>query len=133
VVVTVGRGPIVAKSGKQKIVAKSSSEAELIAASDEIGEGIHVRDFLIEQGYTVGPATLHQDNMSTMKLIEKGRSTSDRTKHVNVRYFFVKDRVKRGEIEVRHSPTSTMMADILTKPLQGELFRKMRDALLNWK
>jgi hypothetical protein len=133
VVVTVGRGPIVAKSGKQKIVAKSSSEAELIAASDEVGEGIHIRDFLIEQGYTVGPATLHQDNMSTMKLIEKGRSTSDRTKHVNVRYFFVKDRVNRGEIEVRHSPTSTMMADILTKPLQGELFRKMRDALLNWK
>ena len=64
-------------------------------------------------------------------MIAKGRATSERTRHVNIRYFFVKDRVDAGEIVIEHMPTHLMIADILTKPLQGELFKRMRDALLN--
>lgn len=131
--VSIGRGPIVTKSSKQKLVTKSSTEAELVGASDEISLGLYARDFLIEQGYEMGPATLYQDNKSTMQLIEKGRSTSDRTRHINVRYFFLKDRADANEIQVEHLSTEKMVADILTKPLQGELFRKLRAELLNWK
>ena len=76
------------------------------------------------------PAKLYQDNMSTISLISNGRSTSARTRHVAIRFFFVKDRIDSGEIAVEHMPTGQMIADIMTKPLQGDLFRKMRAWLL---
>jgi hypothetical protein len=49
---------------------------------------------------------------------------------VAIRYFFVKDRIDSGEIVVEHMPTGLMIADIMTKPLQGDLFRKMRAWLM---
>jgi hypothetical protein len=81
----------------------------------------------------VGPAKIYQDNKSTIQLAEKGKSTSERTKHINVRFFFVHDRMESGEIELEYMPTEDMVADILTKPLQGAQFEKLRDALLNWR
>jgi len=128
--IRLGRGTILAKSSKQKLVSKSSTESELIALSDSSSLIIRCRDFLVAQGYNLKAATIYQDNMSTMALVEKGRSTSDRTKHINVRYFFVKDRVEAGEIKIEHMPTENMIADVLTKPLQGNLFRRLRKELL---
>jgi hypothetical protein len=81
----------------------------------------------------MAPATVYQDNMSTIALAAKGRSTSDRTRHIHIRYFFVKDRVDSGEVRIEYKPTKLMLADLLTKPLQGDLFRAMRKELLNWE
>ena len=78
------------------------------------------------------PVCAYQDNTSTVFMAEKGRSTSDRTRHINVRYFWIKDRIDTGELELKYLATKDMIADILTKPLQGELFRKLRALLLNW-
>jgi hypothetical protein len=131
-IITLGKhGPVHAKSNKQKLVTKSSTEAELVSLSDNISQVVWTRDFLMSQGYKMKAATVYQDNMSTMALAEKGRSTAEKTRHINIRYFFVKDRVEAGEIEIKYCPTEHMLADILTKPLQGEAFRKMRDILLN--
>ncbi len=68
--------------------------------------------------------------MSTLQLIKNGRTSSDRTRHIDIRYFFVKDRVEQGEIVCRHQPTESMLADVLTKPLQGALFRRLQQELL---
>jgi hypothetical protein len=130
--ITLGRGAVFVRSAKQKIVSKSSTESELIGLSDSLSQAIWTRDFLIGQGYTMGPATVYQDNMSAIALAAKGKSTSDRTRHIHIRYFFVKDRVDAGEISVEYKPTTMMLADLLTKPLQGDLFRAMRKDLLNW-
>ena len=121
------------RSGKQKIVSKSLTESELISLSDSVPQAVWSRDFLSNQGYKIDPALIYQDNKSTIALAEKGRSTSDRTRHINIRYFFVKDRIDQGEIKVQYLPTEDMIADILTKPLQGVLFRKLRKQLLNWE
>ena len=129
--ITLGGGPIFAKSSKQKLVTKSSTEAELVGLSDSASQVIWTRNFLMAQGYQMNPAIIKQDNMSTLALAEKGRSTSERTRHVNIRYFFIKDRVNSGDLKLEYLPTSEMIADILTKPLQGEAFRVLRDALLN--
>ena len=126
-----GKGAFYVQSSKQKIVSKSSTESEIIAVSDGLSEVIWARNFLLDQGVPLGPAVVYQDNKSTMALIAKGRSTSSRTKHIHIRYFFVKDRVEAGEVVIRYAPTEEMLADILTKPLQGELFRKLRNSLLN--
>jgi len=132
IVVSFGAGGILFSSTKQKLNTTSSTEAELVGLSDAIPHIVHSREFLIGQGYDVGPAIVYQDNMSTMKLVENGRSNSVRTRHINIRFFFVKDRVDKGEIIVKHMPTDSMIADILTKPLQGEKFRELRAKLLNW-
>jgi hypothetical protein len=130
-VIMMDKGSLFARSVKQKIVTKSSTECEIVGVSDGLSQVIWTRDFLLAQGHKMAPATLYQDNTSTMAMIAKGRATSERTRHVHIRYFFVKDRVDAGEIVIEHMPTKSMVADILTKPLQGELFREMRDALLN--
>jgi hypothetical protein len=98
--------------------------------SDVLPQIIWTRDFLCEQGYVIPPATLYQDNTSTITLAEKGHSRSARTRHIGIRFFFVKDRMDGGEVRLVHMPTSEMIADIMTKSLQGALFRKMRAWLM---
>ena len=130
-VISIGSGAAFVKSSKQKLVSKSSTEAELIALSDMTSNIIWTREFLQHQGYYMNAASVYQDNTSTIALAEKGRSTSERTRHVNIRYFFIKDRISSGDIKITYLPTNEMTADILTKPLQGELFRKLRSKLLH--
>ena len=129
-VVSMGKGPIMAKSTKQKIVTKSSTEAELVGMSDSVSLVIWCRNFLESQGYKVPPAKVFQDNLSTIAMVRSGKPTSDRTRHVSIRYFFVHDREVNGEVQLEYKPTKEMIADILTKPLQGELFTRLRDQLL---
>ena len=130
-VITLGKGAVHAKSTKQKLVSKSSTESELVALSDEASQVLWTRNFLELQGYSMRPAKIYQDNMSTIALADKGRSTSERTRHINVRYFFTKDKVESGELVIEYLPTEEMLADLLTKPLQGALFRRLRNQLLN--
>ena len=132
-IISLARGPVYASSSKQKLVSKSSTEAELIGVSDVLSHVLWARDFLIEQGHEVGSAKLYQDNTSTILLANKGLSSSGRTRHIGVRYFFIKDRIDAGEVELEHMSTTDMIADILTKPLQGQLSRALRQQLLNWK
>jgi hypothetical protein len=131
-VITLGKGPVYAKSGIQRLNTTSSAESELVALSDSTGQIIWTRQFLEHQGYKVGPATVYEDNQSAIKLAENGRSNSSRTRHIAIRYFFISDRMKAGEIKVEYLNTADMIADILTKPLQGALFRRLRSLLLNW-
>ena len=131
-VIGIGRGPVYSKSTGQKLNTKSSTEVELVALSDSTSQIIWTRNFLEEQGFKMGPATVYQDNMSTIALVKNGKSNSDRTRHIAIRFFFISDRVTSKEINVEYMPTGEMLADILTKPLQGALFVKLRDKLLNW-
>ena len=132
-VISLGAGPIYCKSSKHKIVTKSSTESELVALSDSSSQIIWVREYLLFQGYPMEAATVYQDNQSTIVMAEKGRSTSARTRHISIRFFFIKDRIESGEIILEYKPTADMVADILTKPMQGELFRRLRDLLMGKK
>ena len=131
-VIRIGRGPVYSKSTGQKLNTKSSTEAELVALSDSTSQIIWTRNFLEEQGLKMGPATVYQDNMSTIALIKNSKSNSDRTRHIAIRFFLISDRVTSKEINVEYMPTVEMLADILTKPHQGALFVKLTEKLLNW-
>ena len=113
---------------------KSSTEAELVGCSDIIGVVDHIKSILkdIGESFKTPCMLLHQDNQSTIRLINKGCAQSFRSKHINVRYFFLKERIDNNEVKVIYCPTDLMLADVLTKPLQGEKFNLGRDRLLNW-
>ena len=67
-----------------------------------------------------------------MSLIERGRSGAERTRHIAIRYFWVKERVTNGEMIIEHKGTKEMYANILTKPLQGSQFVYERESLTGW-
>jgi hypothetical protein len=127
---TLGTGSIYSSSTKQKITTKSSSEAELVAASDTSGRLLAFRNYLISRKYITSPAVLGQDNLATKQMLEKGISSSKRTRHLNIRYFFVKDYVEEKQLNVSYISTNDMIADVLTKPIQGKQFQRLRDKLL---
>ena len=54
----------------------------------------------------------------------------ERTKHINIRYFFITDRVDKGDVSLVWCPTGDMIGDFMTKPLQGALFWKFRDQIM---
>ena len=58
-------------------------------------------------------------------------SSGKRTRHIAIRYFFIADRISNKELRVEYCPTEDMVADLFTKPLQGALFRRLRDIILN--
>ena len=132
VIVLGAGGPLLAKSSKQKIVTKSSTEAELVGLSDTATLAIHLRNFVLDQGYEIGPAVVYQDNMSCMALMKRGGPGSERSRHINIRHFWLSERVDKGEVVIEHLGTEEMFANVLTKPVQGAQFAKERMGLTNW-
>lgn len=129
-----GWGVLLTKCQKQKLNTKSSTEGEIVGLSDYMPNIIWARMFLDAQGYTLKENIVYQDNMSAMKIAKNGKmSSGQKTKHMNNRYFWIKDRVKSEGITVQYCPTEKMIADFFTKPLQGSLFRKFRDVILGYE
>jgi hypothetical protein len=130
---SMGRGSVYSTSTKQKLVTRSLTECELVGVRDLMPQIEWTKLCLQEQGCTVQDTILYQDNMSAMLLEKKGRasSSSKRTKHINLRYFYVKDKVDKCDISIEHCPTKDMLADFFTKPLQGSLFFKQHDRVVN--
>ena len=126
-----GQGFPIVSSTKQKINTKSSTECELVGGDDFMPAICWTRYFVDAQAYHVVDNIMFQDNKSSILLEKNGKaSSSKRTKHINVRYFFITDRIAKGELSVTWCPTGDMIGDFMTKPLQGALFRKFRDQIM---
>ena len=127
-----GHGCLVNISSKQKINTRSSTEAELVAINDAMALVLWCRLFIMGQGFDVHDNIVYQDNQSTMLLSNNGRhSSGKKTRHIEIRYYFITDHVKRKNIHLKCCPTEAMISDFFTKPLQGSQFRKFRDFILN--
>ena len=73
----------------------------------------------------------YQDNESAIKMEKNGlKSCGSKSRHIKIRYFFIKDILDNEGIELKHCKTEVMLADFLTKPLQGSQFRMMRDIIM---
>lgn len=118
-------------SSKQKLNTKSSTEAEVVGLSDGLSPVIWIRELLLAQGYTLPPTKVHQDNQGVLSIMQLGRRPKHRTKHLNIRHFFARDRVASGDIELCYCPTREMIADVLTKAVNGELFHHLTRLLWN--
>ena len=88
-VISFGWGGIICKSKKQNTNTKSSTEAELIGASDYLPHTLCVKMLMEAQGYPIKKATFYQDNESAIKMEQNGRaSCGQRSRHIDIRYFF---------------------------------------------
>jgi len=129
---SLGKGGIYGTSTRQKINAKSSTEAELIGVAEVLPQILWTQYFLEAQGYTSKDTIIYQDNKSAILLENNGKaSSSKRTRHINIRYYFVTDRIANGDVHVFYCPTKQMIADFFTKPLQGSAFTEFRDFIMN--
>ena len=116
-------------SSKQKLNTKSSTEAEIVGLSDGLPHVLWMRELVLAQGHELPPTKVHQDNQGVLTIMKQGRRPKHRTKHLNIRHFFARDREQSGDIELCYCPTGDMVADVLTKPVTGELLRHMNKLL----
>ena len=128
---SMGRGSVYSISRKQKLNTTSSTEAELVGASDVMPQILWTRQLLLSQSVEGINHILFQDNESAILLQKNGsESSSRRTRHINIRYFFVKDRVDAKELDIQYCPTNEMVGDFFTKPLQGKKFTLFRKIIM---
>jgi hypothetical protein len=128
---SLGRGFPIVSSTKQKVNTRSSTETEILGADDFMPAICWTRYFMKAQGYGVKDNVLFQDNKSSILLEKNGKASSrKRTKHINIRYFFITDRAKKEEVSVVWCPTGDMIGYFATKPLQGAIFHKFRDQIM---
>jgi hypothetical protein len=115
-----GSGAVSWNSKVQPFVALSTSEAEFIAAVEAGKEIFWMRNILKEFGYKIdGPSLLHCDNQSAIQ-VAKNPEHHGRMKHLDLRFFWLRDAVENGAITVSYLPTGEMPADALTKPLSRQ-------------
>ena len=132
ITMTMGKGAIISASKKQKLNTRSSTEAELVAVDDGMAHVVWSRNFLEAQGLKVESVVVLQDNESTIKLAKNGhKSVGQRSRHINIRYFFVTDQVKRGIVTIEYCPTDDMKGDYMSKPLTGGKFEGHRVDIMN--
>jgi len=123
-------GPITWQSKTQASVALSTMEAEYMALAAETQEAIWLRMVLEELGVPIaGPIAIREDNKACQMFADHAGNFS-RTKHIDVRYHFVRERLERGEIRVDYVRTDEQVADIFTKALPRDLFKKFRARLV---
>lgn len=128
---SLGHGAIHCKSAKQKLNTKSSTESELVGISDYLPYNLWAMMFLREQGYKLNSNTVFQDNKSTIRMGQNGKvSSTGKSRHIDIRYFFVSDQVKKKEVAIEYCPIELMLADYFTKPLQGKLFHTLRRVIM---
>jgi hypothetical protein len=114
---------------KQRIITLSSTESEIVALSDGVKHIMWYRQWLTAQGFSIGPTKVFQDNEAVIQLIKNERRANQRTRHLDVRLFYPRDLEIAGHIQLVWCPTDIMIADLMTKPLQGALFRRLTAAL----
>ncbi|CAI7751833.1 unnamed protein product, partial [Closterium sp. NIES-53] len=115
-------GPISWQPSKLELIALSSAQAEYIALCSATKEGLYLRELLEEAKLAQLPSfSLICDNQSAIRIANKN-GFANRTKHIALRYFFVKDEIEKGRLELSYCPTSEMAADYLTKKLGKSKF-----------
>lgn len=119
-------------SRTQRSVTLSSTEAEYVAMADGLKEAIFLRmvwSFIFPDDH-VGSTTVKEDNQGAIHLANNPATTPN-SKHIDLRYHFIRERVARGEFKIVHVPTTLQHADILTKALPLDAFCFHRDFIMN--
>ena len=128
-VVKMGTGAVSWSSRLQPIVTLSTTEAEYVSATSAGQEILWLRNLFAELGYAVeGASSLHMDNQSALA-VTRNPEHHGRMKHLDLRFYWLRDAVKNGLIDVKYISTKSMPADILTKALSKASVQEMREMM----
>ena len=112
-----GGGTCASSSTKHKMNTKSSTESYLVAIDEAISMILWCLYFIEAQGYLVERNIVFQYNQLTMRLALNGSlSSSKHTKHIKAQYYFIKDNIEWGEVDIQYCPTKKIWSDFLNKP-----------------
>lgn len=115
-------------SKKQSVVALSTAEAEYVAANSATCEALWLTKIMKDLGFkNLEPIVLNEDNQACI-FMSRNPETK-RTKHIDIRYHFIRDCVWNQQIELKYIPTNEQLADILTKQLPRSTFEELREQL----
>lgn len=112
-------------SRKQDKIAKSTADAEFVAASKTTDEAIWFNKLLADCSLP-RPVTLYMDNTAAITQIKEMPA---RNKYIRIHYLSVLERIRHNDIVYKHISSDEMVADIFTKPLPYEKFNYFRSAL----
>jgi hypothetical protein len=115
-------------SKKQNSVALSTAEAKYIAAGHCCAQLLWMRQTLMDYGYKLITVPFLCDNESAIRM-EDNPVEHSRTKHIDIRYHFLRDHQQMGDVEIAYVSTKEQLADIFTKPLDEKTFSKLRNEL----
>ncbi|KAJ0566009.1 putative RNA-directed DNA polymerase [Helianthus annuus] len=115
-------------SRKQEIVTLSSTEAEYVAAGLCACHCVWMKGLLEEMEENTGTVTIFCDNTSTIKL-SKNPVMHRRTKHIDVRYHYLRELVEKQVVELEFCGTKQQLADGMTKPVKEVTFNEIRTAM----
>lgn len=122
-------GAITWSSRRQKLVTLSTTEAEYVAASTATRELVWLQKLLSDIGCPCeGETTLFVDNQSAIKLV-KNPVFHKRTKHIDIHYHFVREKVEENLVKVQYIPSGEQRADILTKALPRDRYKGLQEKL----
>ena len=114
------------KSKKQSCVALSTAEAEYVALASAAQEAVWVRELTAQlKDHSPEAITTYEDNQSAISMA-KNPQFHGRTKHISIKYHFIREQVEKKAVELKYCPREEMVADMLTKGLAKEQFQKLR-------
>jgi len=113
---------------RQSVVALSTCEAEYIAMAEAAKEALWLRTFLRELGFEGGPMPVRGDNQGALKLAES-EEYHRRTKHIDVRFRFLRDVVENGSLHLEYVTTEDNVADALTRTFFRQRFERLRSLM----
>ena len=100
-------------------------KSELQALSYGARETVYLSNFLMELGFkTFSSVPINSDSTGALSVAGNAMFSS-RTKHIALRFFFVRELIKRNKITLHHQPTQQMLAGIATKHLSRQRFREL--------
>ncbi|KAK3895615.1 hypothetical protein Pcinc_000538 [Petrolisthes cinctipes] len=124
-----GGGPVSWSSKKQSCVALSTAEAEYMAIASAIQEAVWLRKLAVDiQIDCKGPLLLYEDNQSTIAM-SKNPQFHGKTKHIDIKFHYVPEKCNENVIQLVYCPTNDMIADIFTKGLNKDKFKRLREML----
>lgn len=112
----------------QSCISLSTAEAELVALAKTVQQALWLNRLSHNIGFDFQPITINEDNQAAI-ILSNDDKFSERTKHMDTRYFFVRDIIKQGVIHLQYTPTTSQAADIFTKPLGKIIFCRLRAML----
>jgi hypothetical protein len=126
---TLGSSMVSWCSRKQTFVALSTAEAEYIALCVAVRKVVWLHKLLADLfGHEMDSTVIHCDNQSCVKLSEN-LVFHDKSKHIEIKYHYIRDMVQRKEVHVQYLSTHEQVADVFTKPLARTKFEYFRERL----